>query len=280
MVGLGADFGDIADYVAHNDLGHGAAAARARTRAASPGASCWPPAWSSTARAATRAPSTASSRPARGRRRTSTPAASSRRARAAAARWSRDRCPRTRRWTRATSTPPPSCTRSICSARSPARATASRQSRCATTTSTARGCRATRPTPGWRASSARRWRRGEPPRVFEDGGQLRDFVHVATSPAPTCSRSRRAPTSRGVQRRLGHAAQRRLTWRARWPPRSPAAPPPIVTGEFRRGDVRHVFAAPDRAREVLGFTAGTGLEEGMAEFAHAELRRPPRATSE
>ena len=52
----------------------------------------------------------------------------------------------------------------------------------------------------------------------------------------------------------------------------PGAAPPVVTGAFRRGDVRHVFAASDRAREVLGFTAAMGLEAGMEEFAHAALR--------
>ncbi|MCW2996252.1 MAG: NAD-dependent epimerase/dehydratase family protein, partial [Conexibacter sp.] len=58
----------------------------------------------------------------------------------------------------------------------------------------------------------------------------------------------------------------------------PGGPQPEVTGAYRRGDVRHVFAAPDRAREVLGFTAATGLEDGMAELAHAVLR-PTRSSS-
>jgi nucleoside-diphosphate-sugar epimerase len=42
--------------------------------------------------------------------------------------------------------------------------------------------------------------------------------------------------------------------------------------------VRHVFAAPDRARERLGFTARTGLEAGMREFAGAVLRQRARAS--
>ena len=54
----------------------------------------------------------------------------------------------------------------------------------------------------------------------------------------------------------------------------PGGPEPVVTGDFRRGDVRHVFASPDRAREVLGFSAETMLEAGMAEFAVAPLRAP------
>ena len=33
------------------------------------------------------------------------------------------------------------------------------------------------------------------------------------------------------------------------------SPPPVVTGAFRLGDVRHVFADPSRAAAILGFTA-------------------------
>ena len=64
---------------------HGACSCARSPPAASPARSCWPRAWSSTARAATAAPSTGSCGPARGAARTSTPAASSRRARTAAA---------------------------------------------------------------------------------------------------------------------------------------------------------------------------------------------------
>ena len=45
-----------------------------------------------------------------------------------------------------------------------------------------------------------------------------------------------------------------------------------MTGEFRLGDVRHVFADPGRAREELGFVAEVDLAAGMAEFATADLR--------
>jgi dTDP-L-rhamnose 4-epimerase len=45
-----------------------------------------------------------------------------------------------------------------------------------------------------------------------------------------------------------------------------------VTGDYRLGDVRHVFASAERAAEVLGFTAAEDFDAGMAEFATARLR--------
>ena len=47
---------------------------------------------------------------------------------------------------------------------------------------------------------------------------------------------------------------------------------PVVTGQFRLGDVRHVVASPARAAAELGFEARTSPAEGLAAFAHAPLR--------
>ncbi len=114
---------------------------------------------------------------------------------------------------------------------------------------------------------------GQPPRVFEDGGQLRDFVHVrdiaranvlaltADEPVPgafnVCS---------GTPRSVGDMA--RALWRAA----PEGAPEPVTTGQYRLGDVRHVFASAERARAVLGFAAQEDFDAGMAEFASAPLR--------
>jgi dTDP-L-rhamnose 4-epimerase len=113
---------------------------------------------------------------------------------------------------------------------------------------------------------------GRSPRVFEDGGQLRDFIHVAD-----IARANLA----ALGRRGGPAAFNVATGS----PRSifdvaallcesagPTAPRPEVTGEFRLGDVRHVFADPGRASDELGFEAEVNLATGMAEFATADLR--------
>jgi dTDP-L-rhamnose 4-epimerase len=54
---------------------------------------------------------------------------------------------------------------------------------------------------------------------------------------------------------------------------------PVVTGDFRLGDVRHVVASPAAAAADLGFRAQTGFTEGMAEFAHAALREPALAAA-
>jgi dTDP-L-rhamnose 4-epimerase len=114
---------------------------------------------------------------------------------------------------------------------------------------------------------------GRAPRVFEDGGQRRDFVHVrdvAHANVLALTRPEPAPgafnVASGRPRTVGEMASALAA--------AAGGPEPVVTGEFRRGDVRHVFASVDRARDVLGFAAAIGLEEGMAEFARAPLRAP------
>jgi dTDP-L-rhamnose 4-epimerase len=114
---------------------------------------------------------------------------------------------------------------------------------------------------------------GAPPRVFEDGAQRRDFVHVAdVARANVLALTREEPApgafnvASGTPRTVGEMAGALAA--------AMGGPAPVVTGQFRRGDVRHVFAGTQRARSVLGFTARIGLEEGMRDFATAPLRAP------
>jgi dTDP-L-rhamnose 4-epimerase len=51
-----------------------------------------------------------------------------------------------------------------------------------------------------------------------------------------------------------------------------AGPDPVVTGQYRLGDVRHVVADPTAAVQLLGFRARTDFAEGVREFATAPLR--------
>jgi dTDP-L-rhamnose 4-epimerase len=112
---------------------------------------------------------------------------------------------------------------------------------------------------------------GDVPRVFEDGGQMRDFVHVddiaaanvlsvesdlgGFNPANVCSGK---PISiLEVATELCEA-------------RGESAP--VVTGQYRSGDVRHIVASPAGAKELLQFNAAVDPRDGLREFAYAPLR--------
>ena len=114
---------------------------------------------------------------------------------------------------------------------------------------------------------------GRAPRVFEDGGQRRDFVHVRDVAAANLAAV--AATARRTGWRAYNIASGRpatIGEMAAELARAAGGPAPQVTGEFRLGDVRHVVASPVRAEAELGFRAAIGLAAGVAEFAHAPLR--------
>jgi len=115
--------------------------------------------------------------------------------------------------------------------------------------------------------------RREAPQVFEDGGQLRDFVHVgdvARANVAALTADPPAPGAFNVATGKAHTVGEMA--HALADAFGPTAPRPRITGAFRLGDVRHILASPDRARSVLGFDAQIDLAEGMAEFATARLR--------
>jgi dTDP-L-rhamnose 4-epimerase len=119
-------------------------------------------------------------------------------------------------------------------------------------------------------------RRGEAPRVFEDGGQTRDFVHVrdvvaanlaALGIAVPVGTMEAANVCSGRPVTIGQIADALV---AAFGER---APRPVVTGRWRAGDVRHAVASPAKARKLLGFTATTDITVGLAELAE-ELTDP------
>jgi dTDP-L-rhamnose 4-epimerase len=114
---------------------------------------------------------------------------------------------------------------------------------------------------------------GTAPRVFEDGGQRRDFVHVSDVAAANVA-ALAATRTRPGWRAYNVASGRPQTVGALAGRLAAAldAPAPLVTGEFRLGDVRHVLGSPERAAAELGFRAAVPFATGVAEFAHAPLR--------
>ncbi|GAA3785774.1 NAD-dependent epimerase/dehydratase family protein [Streptomyces coacervatus] len=109
--------------------------------------------------------------------------------------------------------------------------------------------------------------RGEAPRVYEDGRQRRDFVHVrdvaAANVAALEAGSRDGAlttynTGSGEVHTVGEMAEALAS--------AYGGPDPVVTGEYRLGDVRHITADSSRLRAELGWKAEIGFAEGMREF--------------
>jgi dTDP-L-rhamnose 4-epimerase len=117
---------------------------------------------------------------------------------------------------------------------------------------------------------------GRAPRLFEDGGQRRDFVHVRdVARANVAALTVPEPVAGALNVASGRPATLLEMARALCAAH-PGGLEPRVVGGYRLGDVRHVTASSARAEALLGFRAEVGLAEGMAAFATAPLRRPPR----
>lgn len=116
---------------------------------------------------------------------------------------------------------------------------------------------------------------GQAPRVYEDGGQMRDFVHV-----DDVARSNLASIDAVLGREPESWAAYNVCSGSPVPilrvaellAQAADGPSPEVTGDYRPGDVRHVVASPERAAEELGFRAQVTPEAGVEEFATAPLR--------
>ena len=109
-------------------------------------------------------------------------------------------------------------------------------------------------------------RNGQAPRVFEDGGQRRDFVHVRDIASATVRACEAAPE--GVRAfNVGSGEPRTVGDMARALSRALDGPAPIVTGEYRLGDVRHITADSSRLRAELGWRPAVDFEDGMRELA-------------
>lgn len=126
--------------------------------------------------------------------------------------------------------------------------------------------------------------RGEAPRVFEDGAQRRDFVHVRDVAAANVAAL--AGLEHGLEGRLGDGGFRAYNVGsgtvhtigdlASALSSAAGGADPVVTGEFRLGDVRHITASSERASRELGWRAQIDFADGMAEFATAPLRSAVR----
>lgn len=111
-----------------------------------------------------------------------------------------------------------------------------------------------------------RLKNGQPPLVFEDGRQSRDFVHVHDVAAAVVAPLRKdydgcdafnVCTGRPIS--IGGVAATLAALLA-------SDVRPEIVARFRKGDIRHCIGDPAKARERLGFEAGRTLEQGFREL--------------
>ncbi len=105
-----------------------------------------------------------------------------------------------------------------------------------------------------------------PPVIFEDGAQSRDFVHVSDIAAGV--EAALDPT-RGDGEALNLGSGRSVTVvqvAAALAAGLGVALDPEILGGYRAGDIRHCFAAIDRASDLLGFSPAVDFMDGMLEL--------------
>ncbi|WP_062211378.1 NAD(P)-dependent oxidoreductase [Streptomyces sp. NBRC 109706] len=116
---------------------------------------------------------------------------------------------------------------------------------------------------------------GRPPRVFEDGAQRRDFVHVtdvarANVAALGALADRPAGSARAYN--VGSGQPHTVGEMAAALAEARGGPAPVVTGEYRRGDVRHITASSARLQKELDWSPRVAFADGVTRFATAPLR--------
>ncbi len=123
------------------------------------------------------------------------------------------------------------------------------------------------PYTGVLAIFAARLLNGRAPRVFEDGGQRRDFVSVRDV-ARAFALALERDGADGLAVNVGSGESITVNALAELLARTLGTEiAPEVTGEFRVGDIRHCFADVSLARETLGFEPRVSLADGIAELA-------------
>jgi dTDP-L-rhamnose 4-epimerase len=108
---------------------------------------------------------------------------------------------------------------------------------------------------------------GRAPKVFEDGGQRRDFVHVRDVARANVLALGAGEAGALLAYNVASGTPHTVGDLATALAAQTGGPRPVTTGDYRLGDVRHIVASPARAAEELGFTAAISFEDGIKEFA-------------
>lgn len=102
--------------------------------------------------------------------------------------------------------------------------------------------------------------------VYEDGAVRRDFI-IIDDVADSIIKMTEIEQCPTVPIDIGSGSFQTIQQAADLIAGIYGAPAPQVTGQWRHGDVRHAWADPAPARDLLGFTAQVSVEEGFNRLA-------------
>jgi dTDP-L-rhamnose 4-epimerase len=124
------------------------------------------------------------------------------------------------------------------------------------------------PYTGVLAIFAARLHNGQPPLIFEDGAQRRDFVHVEDV-AQAFRLALDRPEAAGGVFNIGSGEQRSVAEVALLLAEAMGRPDiaPDITGKARAGDIRHCVPDIGLAAAKLGYAARRDFRDGLAELA-------------
>lgn len=106
-----------------------------------------------------------------------------------------------------------------------------------------------------------------PPLIFEDGMQMRDFVHVKDV-ARACRLALENHDADGEVINVGSGNQYTIVQIAEELGKVMGKEiEPQLTGKYRVGDIRHCFADLTKAKQLLGYEPRVRFDEGLAELA-------------
>ena len=121
------------------------------------------------------------------------------------------------------------------------------------------------PYTGVAAIFAGRLMNGQPPLIFEDGEQSRDFVHVSDVAAATLRALARDDVG-DVAMNIGSGTRVTIAEVARTIQKSLGGPDAEILGTYRHGDIRHCYPDISLARRVLDWEPKLQLAQGVEDL--------------
>jgi dTDP-L-rhamnose 4-epimerase len=107
---------------------------------------------------------------------------------------------------------------------------------------------------------------GQAPLIYEDGRQMRDFVHVSDI-VQGCLLAMSSPAADYQVLNVGSG--RPISILDLYSILASALGfelPPVITNQFRAGDIRHCYADLSRIQALLGYSPSVAFEDGVAEL--------------